>query len=782
MKYIHLVIALLSVFGDILAQNREGRVLDANQTPLEAAHIQIVHKDSIWAQAISKADGTFQVSGVDVLPIFFSVSHVACEPFFVYIDKEADWDKIKEIRTQTRLNTLEAVEAVATKPFARYKGEAIVFDVADKPQYTTMSADKMLKFIPGIILSGQGAEVFGHGAEVFVDGHKLRTMDAAMVARLLRNYPAEAIQEVEVNPLSTGQYGSTPGSAYVNIITKSTFLDGAFATIQAEGLLYEKDANIAGGVNANLLYTKGKFSMIANLSYDHENIVRTDERALKVSDIDLYRQYQESHTHTNMYMANFSGTWRFDNQNRLTASVNLYDDFSHQRGNGDILLSQPTSCQDTLTASKRGNQENMGASLDYQTDENRNSVFQLVYSYQQGRDKYLDNTMHYEHALMDDYQYDADFQVQEHDFYFGYDQKFSPQLTMKITYANKLSLLTDSTEYDPLHLSLSNLTEGKEWNMAANASFIYQPAPQWFVYFLGTWTRTDLWIDLAQGNYHIGAKNSLDPMGCVQYTTPSSNYRGRVVGYRTTYRPNYLSMIPNVRTNTAFESEQGNPTIQSTKTWVAYYEQWLFQYLMTRVTYFHTKEASASAYFYENQQVSSRHNNYYDWDALRLNVSIPFRFWGERLSGNLNYIYTNYSYGKMINGYALTTDRPKHYWRQQASAAVAYQITPWMVLNVDGECEGFSRECYRSNTKPTWNVDATLSCTWGENNAWGARLGLRNIFDSSHSDVKYFMDGATLSNNVKTLSRCISLGIRYQFQTGKQQNQSHSLPIDNSRM
>ena len=222
MKYIHLVIALISIFGGVLAQNREGRVIDSNNTSLEAAHIQIVHKDSIWAQTITQADGTFKVTGVNVLPIFFSVSHVACEPFFVYIDKEGDWDKVKEIQMQPRLNTLEAVEAVATKPFARYKGEAILFDVADKPKYATMSADKMLKFIPGVTLSDNGVEVFAHGAEVFVDGHKLHTMDAAMVARLLRNYPAEAIQEVEVNPLSTGQYGSTPGSAYVNIITKST--------------------------------------------------------------------------------------------------------------------------------------------------------------------------------------------------------------------------------------------------------------------------------------------------------------------------------------------------------------------------------------------------------------------------------------------------------------------------------------------------------------------------------------------------------------------------------
>ena len=166
---------------------------------------------------------------------------------------------------------------------------------------------------------------------------------------------------------------------------------------------------------------------------------------------------------------------------------------------------------------------------------------------------------------------------------------------------------------------------------------------------------------------------------------------------------------------------------------------------------------------------------------MRFTAGIPFQLFNKKLVGNVNYNYSLYYLDNMKNGYELSDDRRKDYWGQSVDGSIAYQITAKTSLGVEGEYKVYGKP-YRMEKEPYVYFSASFSQTWGKNDAWGARLEVANIFDTHNIKTKYIMDGATYDDNSRLAGRIFELGVRYQFQSGKRQNQYHTLPIDKSRL
>ena len=158
---------------------------------------------------------------------------------------------------------LQEVVVTATRPLARISGDGIVTTVQGTALSELGTAKDVLGFIPGIISSNGGIEVFGKGMPlIYINGRRMRNSIE------LDQLKSEKIKEIKLINNPGARYGSE-ANAVIRITTikelGSGFALDTKTTLGYHDYLYGKE-------QVNMNYRKEGFDLFGMFEYDHTRV------------------------------------------------------------------------------------------------------------------------------------------------------------------------------------------------------------------------------------------------------------------------------------------------------------------------------------------------------------------------------------------------------------------------------------------------------------------------------------------------------------------------------
>lgn len=263
------VLALLIFGGTASGQTKtttvKGTVLESSsKKPLGFASVSIkAQNNNFFDGSPTDYEGHYSVSGVPTDSLEITVSLTGYQD----VHKTIYNDGSKEILTLnfslSSVTELSEVSVSAMKSQMRFELDKKVFDVAASAITDGASASDILAEIPSINVETDGTiSLRGSSSVVIWINGKESGLTADNQSEILEQFPAEAIQSVEVITNPSAKHSPEGTAGIINIVLKNNVQKGYYGSVQA-GI----NTNLGYNVGGNINYASEKVDLMANLGY-----------------------------------------------------------------------------------------------------------------------------------------------------------------------------------------------------------------------------------------------------------------------------------------------------------------------------------------------------------------------------------------------------------------------------------------------------------------------------------------------------------------------------------
>jgi hypothetical protein len=323
MKKIHFLLLVYScIVFKVSAQMGSGKIagkVQSNNEEIAVATINVVRaKDSslIKAALCDKA-GLFEVDNLANGRYLVKVTAVGFAPYYskpVVITNENSNVTIATIELVKIKKDLGAVKVTTTWPLIESKIDKLVVNVEASISNAGTSALDILEKSPGITVDKDGNITLKgkQGVIVLIDG-KQTYLSAADLATLLKNTPANQLDQIEIMSQPSAKFDASGNSGMINIKTKKN-----------------QQAGFNGSVN--LSYIQGKYprsnnSLVFNKRKGKVNLFTTISSSYNRNffNISFVRNITDKSTSTiTSIFDQTSFNWRHDQPNSIKAGVDFF--------------------------------------------------------------------------------------------------------------------------------------------------------------------------------------------------------------------------------------------------------------------------------------------------------------------------------------------------------------------------------------------------------------------------------------------------------------------------
>lgn len=196
-----------------------GKVLDAENNPIEFVNVSAFENDSIVGGCVTDSTGVFS----------FSVTAVCNKVRLSYIGYSdiilpAGSGNLGEIIMQQSYTLLK--EVVVKAPLIRREADRIVLNIAANPLSANKDAQELLKTAPGVWATDNSLSIYGQGSTtVYIDDRKVN-MAGVQLMSYLKSIQSSSIATIEIIPKAEAEFSASSSGGVIRINLKRNLVDG----------------------------------------------------------------------------------------------------------------------------------------------------------------------------------------------------------------------------------------------------------------------------------------------------------------------------------------------------------------------------------------------------------------------------------------------------------------------------------------------------------------------------------------------------------------------------
>ena len=661
----------------------------------------------------------------------------------------------------SRQYELKEINVSAEKPPFRISGGNIVANIPSLPGHESASIGKMLERLPGVTSSPEGGyRLNGSEAIVYIDGIK-QQVPAEVLHSILESMPASAIEEVELVSLPGSNYDMTKNPV-IHIHKKKIRQDGWYIQPSIDGSVME---NAHGSAEIQAYFSMQKKKFWANAyAYSDE----FTEKETHVREDTLWNRIRKdcwNKVHVINMTANAGYT--FEHGESLNFNFLGYFDMAQQpetwRSSGNGFPESVSSVR------KRPYRDLWSFYLDFRNQDSLRSHYKLSYGYVWGVAK--DKQFYYmgDEALESMSYLGGKSRMRggRHTITGLFRQKLSKKMKLSFGAEANLGNLQEKVGYAPYHgyamptLDTISRFHGKEDIIGAYAAYRYDISSR-FALDLGF--RYDYtFYNMYQGKNPI-RQDFGTWYGTAALYAHAGNYNTGIGLQVYTKRVPYAYYLPGKHYMDDATYASGNPDLHPSRYYALVWNNafWKKVGFFARYAYV---EDYVGAIFKEYEGITvSTYANYADMQYVSLSLSLPFAFWKNRVSGNIQAIGEWQHFLRFKDGYGLPEGRPRQFWGAQVQASLNVSVTDRLDIYVWGTYRSpVHHPLYDKNS--TWGMDIGASYAFLKNKELVLSLEAINLFDSFAADYTYYYGNMVRNDYSHYVSRCVELKLSYRFQT-----------------
>lgn len=740
----HLLGFLFLLMSQMLsAQIIRGTIKDAADRSAISQVRVTAYSRSDSLSAYSDPQGHFALqplSGMRVVRLTFS--HMAYEP----VELSPSAESFMEVYLNPKTTQLD--EVVIKQEFLSRRDGNIIVNISRIPNVANLQTDQVLTRIPGVLKTGEGAySLNGKSAVIYVNGVK-QTISAGSLAAFLSSLPAGAVSSVELVPVNSGQYSATT-EAVIDIKTTPNIPLGYSFQPSVHSSFFK---NGLKDIGANLFYmTKVRRLLFHNtLSYTNERIYSDYLDSLLLADRAPIIQEGGRRGRTNVITYNASLLYTLPSSHRLTFNAFIYYDFAKP------TLHWYTSLNKSIIQRKE-HSDLYNFSLVYQIPSaNLSFNGDIGYSFSYGGV----------------YQ-EADYFRLDGERYNRSDVRMDGFLNT--LYANLHSTFGDWKLHYGLQVDYNSVRDKSVYQDGRQSDFggfeilpaLYAQAQYRLSRHLGL--KGSVRMETTHYQYNFGE----EPV-TKDYTSlfPSLLLNGDFSDYSFTsglvsniIRPRYQTMIPGLRQSSDYMYYSGNPDLKPCDGYGLIFNSTFFGYAQLNLMYAFVADNTGSVYARKGEYLIKSTENISDQQYFAVNALLPFSFWGDKLTGQLQAEGAHRKLYNFKHGFVPPLGRSTSYWSHSYNASVSYSPTVRVNVTLYGSYEPrYSSTLLESSWNTRWSLELYYSFLKERNLT--LYLGAYDLFRRDNVYTSYFLDHAERSK-VFSIGPSFKISLKYRLNKGQ---------------
>lgn len=783
MKKIFLIIALLFAsrsiaFSQIL--NIEGTVYDELLNCLSTADVEILDEQNRQV-AITRtgSDGTFAIhqSIRKCDSLYLKVSLMSYVPKKIMISNR---DTTLKIYLELFHYTLGEVKIETEKPlFETVNGKTVV-NVDQLPNLEALNTDKMLSRLPGVTVSNrEGLTYNGQSATLYING-KEQQMSGKMAASFLESLPASMIKQVELTDMNDGSSSVLSNGVTINIVMKDMKYNGYLLRLGGSTTYTDKpDNDFGGGGQGFFIIKKNRLVFNTNFSYNNNLYWYENSENAKYADSSDLKTQSNGGGITNVFTGLANLSYDFKNKHNLNVNFFFYTDYSNT-DTKQIIHTEKQNMWSNLYASNflsRGHDDLWTGNVEYSTPDTLKNSFKTSYGFVYGGLRSKTDYYECDTAFSDLGEWYLKDNSQmlgfRNDLKFDYKHIFKNKSTLKAGFLADIGILNDDADF----------TEAEVSNQYRPSQFkgVEQSYETYAVYNTALGKHFSLnaslrYIHLHQDLNYLSDDRTLSKnydylFPFVSFTFKSKNYQCAFGFVSGMIKPNYNEMLPGVRYDDDHTITIGNPNIKPCVVYRVAFNQLVWNAFFVSIRYDRyndvdgcilSRNSSSDLNIYE-------YKNYADCQEVYARVSVPFKFFKEKFSGNINANVRFHDIVKCKNDYEIAEGRSKTYWEWGLSGNINYEIVEGLNVYVWSE---YAPKVSRPNsiTYSRWMLDFGASYSFGKKDMFMVSLDAEDVFASNVHHKESFSYGNVFENRTAYNNRLVKLSFVVKLQKGENVN------------
>lgn len=725
-------------FASSVFSQTTGKIVDANQHPVEGATIVMQLPDSTYLGAtISAADGTFTLE-----PEPENYQLIIQHLLYKTRQVKGQARDAGVITLESKDYNLEEVVIEGERPFVTVEQGKLSYDIsAISEKHIVNNAYEAICKLPGVQdRNGKLLLVGAKDVTVILNG-KASTLTQEQLIEMLKNTSASQVQTAEVMYNTPPEY-HVRGAA-INIVTAKADDN----TIQSElSASYSNQYFSSYSGNINFLLTKGKSSLNVSYNSGYSHIMTVMDLASQHTyDGKVYDITQTQKINTKGWKHNIYAEYGYliNEDNELSVGYNgaLSD---NGKGTIDVNGNFQNSHNDKLQDSRLHNvfaRYSSGFGLDFgvdYTDYTMNDKNRL-------ESKLTDNTR----QLLD---YTSDQKIRNFSVYADQSHGLANDWTLKY------GVRYDYT--DNKNVQFFNQTEGKD-NVGNSSSRLYEQITNFYGGFDKEF-ENGLSLSLSVtgeyysiGNYH---KWAVYPQASLTYSPSEKHTFMLGVSSEKDY-PTYWDMQTSTTYMNAYEELQTIEGLRPANVYSVNANYLFLQKYMLSLFYERTNDYFTMDMYQAKDRLALvyRTQNWNYYQSFGMSANVPFNI-GEWLSSQVNATLVN-DRNRCDNFWDIPFDRKK--WACMLAMQNHFSAGSNLGFDLDAMYRS-SMISGISDTKPVFTVNVGAQWNFLKDKA-SLSLNCADLFDTMRMKVRNRYAGQHIDLNMGQYSRTVSVKFVYRF-------------------
>lgn len=258
-----IVVALLFCSSALFAQIKiTGKVVDADNNPIELVEVLLINKDSIALRSdMTDSDGNFMIaSEADSYLLQIKQMGIILWNKKIMINENTDFGTIKIIEKKEKLSE---VVINTQKNIIIRKVDRLVFNVENSISAAGGDAVDALKLTPGIRVQNDVVRMIGKNNMVLMVDERIVQLSGDDLINFLKTISSDNIKSIEVITAPPAKYSADGNSGLINIKLKKAKKDSWSGIVRSN---FEQATSARAMLGGNFSYQKDKFGLLIDLS------------------------------------------------------------------------------------------------------------------------------------------------------------------------------------------------------------------------------------------------------------------------------------------------------------------------------------------------------------------------------------------------------------------------------------------------------------------------------------------------------------------------------------
>lgn len=261
----YFIITLILMFTCIVnAQvTISGKVITADNKPLELAEVILLTKDSIAIKSeLTDGTGHFNLK-TNPGKYKIQIRQIGKSLFFKEIEAVRNTD-LGDIIVVLNENVLKEITVVARKKLIERKVDRLVFNVENSISAAGGDALDALKITPSIRVQNDKISLIGKSSLAVMIDDKLIQLSGDDLINFLKTISSDNIKNIEVITTPPAKYSAEGNSGLINIKLKKVKKDSWNASLNSA---YKQAFYSTGSLGSNLNFQKNKFTLLSSINF-----------------------------------------------------------------------------------------------------------------------------------------------------------------------------------------------------------------------------------------------------------------------------------------------------------------------------------------------------------------------------------------------------------------------------------------------------------------------------------------------------------------------------------